>query len=196
MIDSDLAGWLLLASFLLWLPAAVLPQRIWTAPLAERLRLVAEHRRRWQAVNLGIAAATVLLVLGFAALAEPLREAGAGVLVSLSLVTLVLGAGLWLASLVFRLTATASAGAEPPAGFAVVSAWAGGLFLAWSVLGNAAVVGFGAAIVRSGYPAAWCGWTAVALGALVLVQLAVTGDALPALYHVGPALVGVALLID
>jgi hypothetical protein len=34
------------------------------------------------------------------------------------------------------------------------------------------------------------------LAALMLVQLLVTGDALPALYHVGPALVGVAALLD
>jgi hypothetical protein len=31
---------------------------------------------------------------------------------------------------------------------------------------------------------------------LVLAQLLVTGDALPALYHVAPALIGVALLLD
>jgi hypothetical protein len=34
------------------------------------------------------------------------------------------------------------------------------------------------------------------LGGLQLVQLLATGDALPALYHVGPALIGVALLLD
>jgi hypothetical protein len=197
MSDSDAAGWLLLASFLLWLPAAALPRRIWTAPPGERRSLIARHRRRWRAVNLSIAAAAVLLVLGFAALAEPLRQAGGGVLVPLSLAALVLGAALWLAGLVFRLAAAVPAAATAPSeALAAVSAWAGGLFLAWSVLGNAAVIGFGAAIARSGYPAAWCGWTAIALGALVLTQLAVTGDALPALYHVGPALIGVALLLD
>jgi hypothetical protein len=34
------------------------------------------------------------------------------------------------------------------------------------------------------------------LGALMLAQVLATGDALPALYHVGPALIGVALLLD
>jgi hypothetical protein len=33
------------------------------------------------------------------------------------------------------------------------------------------VLGFGVAIVRSGYPATWCGWAAIVLGALILVQL-------------------------
>jgi hypothetical protein len=90
-----------------------------------------------------MAGAAVLLVLGFAALAEPLDEAGAGVLVPFSLAALILGAALWPASPVFRITAMATAsGAEPPHGFEVVSAWAGGLFLAWSVLGNAAAIGF------------------------------------------------------
>jgi hypothetical protein len=113
-----------------------------------------------------MAAAAVLLVLGFAALTEPLEQAGGGVLVRLSSATLLLGAGLWLASLVFRMTAlTAAAGAPPTAGFRAVSTWAGGLFLAWTALGNAAVLGFGVAIVRSGYPATWCGWAAIVLRA-------------------------------
>lgn len=197
MARTDAAGWLLVASFALWLPAAVLPARLWTAPLRERLALIAEQRRRWQAVNVSVGVAAVLLVLGFAAAAEPLDRAGGGVLVALSQDALLLGAALWLASLTFRVTAMASASdTAPGAGFEAVSAWAGGLFLAWSALANAAVVGFGVAIVRSGYPAPWAGWAAVALGALLLVQLLATGDALPALYHVAPALIGLALLLD
>ena len=73
-------------------------------------------------------------------------------------------------------------------------AWTAGFFLAWSYLANAAVVGFGVAIVHSGYPATWCGWAAIALAALMLIQLVATGDALPALYHVGPVLIGVAIV--
>lgn len=197
MTQTDAAGWLLVASFALWLPAAGLPARLWTAPLRERLALIAEQRRRWQAVNVSVGVAAVLLVLGFAAAAEPLDRAGGGVLVALSQDALLLGAALWLASLTFRVTAMASASdTAPGAGFEAVSAWAGGLFLAWSALANAAVVGFGVAIVRSGYPAPWAGWAAVALGALLLVQLLATGDALPALYHIAPALIGLALLLD
>jgi hypothetical protein len=197
MTRSDVAGWLLVASFVLWLPAVALPARIWTAPAPERLALIAQRRRSWQLVNLSIAAAAVLLVLGFAALAEPLQRAGGGVLVPLSLSTLLLAAPLWLASLAFRVTTTtAAAGTEPPPGFAALSAWAGGLFLAWTALGNAAVLGFGAAIVHGAYPAAWTGWVAIVLAALMLAQLLATGDALPALYHVAPAFVGIALLVD
>ena len=58
------------------------------------------------------------------------------------------------------------------------------------------MLGFGVAIVRSAYPATWCGWAAIVLGALILVQLLATGDALTAAYHVAPALIGVALLLD
>jgi hypothetical protein len=193
---SDVAGWLLVASFASWFSAAALPSRVWTAPLADRLALIAKRRRRWQTVNISIAAATLLLVLGFAAMAEPLEQAGAGALVPISLAALLLGAPLWLASLVFRVTAMADSSEELPAGFTVASSWAGGLFVAWSAIGNGAVVGFGAAVVRSGYPAAWCGWAAIALGALLLAQLLATGDALPAMYHIGPALIGVALILD
>jgi hypothetical protein len=180
----ELAGLLLVASFMLWFPAAALPARIWTAPYAERLSLISRQRRRWQLVNLAIAAAAVLLVLGFVALAEPLRRAGEATLVDLSLALLLLGAPLWLASLAHRI-AIATDGA----------AWAGGLFLAWSVIANAAVIGFGAAFVRSGLAGSWSGWVAMALAALILAQLGITGDALPALYHLGPAVIGAALLL-
>ena len=197
MTRSDVAGWLLLGSFVLWLPVAAMPARIWTAPLPVRLALIAPRRGRWQAVNLSIAAAAVLLVLGFGALAEPLEQAGAGVLVPLSSSALLVGAPLWLASLTFRVTAmTAVSEAEPPTNFAALSAWAGGLFLAWSVLANAAVLGIGVAVVESGYPAAWSGWVAIVIAGLMLAQLTATRDALPALYHVAPALIGIALLLD
>jgi hypothetical protein len=46
------------------------------------------------------------------------------------------------------------------------------------------------------HPATWCGWAAIALGSAILVQLLVTGDALPALYHVARALVSIAHLLD
>jgi hypothetical protein len=197
MTRSDVSGSLLIASFVLWLPAAALPSRVWTAPLRERLGLIAQQRRRWQTVNISIGGAAVLLVLGFAALAEPLERMGGGVLVPVSLAALVLGAALWLASIAFRVTAMAAASSEEPVvGLEAVSAWAGGLFLAWTALGNAAVVGFGAAVADSGYPAAWSGWAAIVLASLMLVQLLITGDALPALYHIGPSLIGIALILD
>lgn len=197
MTRSDVAGWLLLGSFVLWLPAAALPARVWTASLPERLELIAPRRRSWQAVNLSIAGAAVALVLGFAAVAQPLEQAGAGVLVSLALSTLLVGAPLWLASLTFRVaTMTAASGTEGSPGLAALSAWAGGLFVAWTALANAAVLGFGVAIVHSGYPATWSGLLAIVLSALMLGQLTAIGDALPALYHVAPALIGIALLLD
>ena len=183
MTRLELAGVLLVASFTLWFPAAALPARIWTAPHAERLSLIARQRRRWQLVNLAIAAAAVTLVLGFVALAEPLRRAGEATLVDLSLALLLLGVPLWLASLAHRVIATDGA------------AWAGWLFLAWSVIANVAVIGFGAAFLRSDLAGGWSGWVATVLAALILVQLVITGDSLPALYHLGPAVIGVALLL-
>jgi len=195
MTASRVAGGLLVASLVAWLPVALVPARIWTATQSERLELVAARRRTWQAVNLSIGMAAVLLVAGVAVLAEPLAGRGAGPLVLVSLAVLVLGAPLWIASLAFRIWPMSEvAGTVPPPGFELAAAWAGGLFVAWSVLGNAGVVTLGAAIVRAGYPATWCGWAAIVAGALVLAQLLVTGDSLPVLYHVAPSLVGVALL--
>jgi hypothetical protein len=197
MTRWQVAGVLLVVSFGLWLPVALLPVRVWTAPLAERLDLIAERRRTWQAVNLAIAGAAVLLVLGVAALAAPLAQAGGGVLVPLSVASLVLGAALWLISLAFRVWPMAAvAGSQPPPGLELAAAWAGGLFVAWSWLGNVSVALLGAAIVHADRPADWCGWAAIALSGLILVQLLVTGDSLPALYHVAPALIGVALLSE
>jgi hypothetical protein len=78
MTRSELAGWLLLASFALWWPVGAVPSlyRVWPAPLDEKLALIGGRRRTWQALNLFMAAAAVLLVLGFAALTEPLEQAG------------------------------------------------------------------------------------------------------------------------
>ena len=196
MTRSDIAGWLLLASFALFVPVVALPSRVWTGTLDEQLALIAQRRRAWQAINLSIAGSAMLLVFGVVALAEPLQQAGGGVLVPLSLGTLLVGAALWLANLAYRVTTMAVSDPEPPPGFAAVSAWAGGLFLGWTVLANAAIVGIGVAIVHSGYPATWSGWVAIVLGALMLAQLLATGDAIPGLYHVAPALIGVALLLD
>jgi hypothetical protein len=182
---ADVSASLLVASFVLWFPAAALPARIWTAPPAERLALVSRQRRRWQLVNVAIMVATVLLVLGCTGLAEPLRQNGAATLADFSVALLLLGAPLWLATLVHRVVVAAD-GAD----------WAGGLFLAWSTLANTALIGFGAALVRSDLPGGWSGWVGIVLGALILAQLAWTGDALPALYHLGPAVTGVALLLS
>ncbi len=196
MTRPEIAGWLLLASFALFVPVVALPPRVWRGPLHEQLALIARRRRAWQAINLSIAGSAMLLVLGFVALAGPLQEAGGGILVPLSLGTLLVGAALWLTNLAFRVTVMAVSGTEPLPGFAAVSAWAGGLFLGWTVLANAANLGIGVAIVHSGYPATWSGWIAIVLGALMLAQLLATGDAIPGLYHVAPALIGVALLLD
>lgn len=115
----------------------------------------------------------------------------------LSVAALVLGAALWLMSLAFRVwPMTDAAGSEAPAGLELAAAWAGGLFVAWSWLGNASLALLGAAIVHADRPADSCGWAAIVLSGLMLVQLVATGDALPALYHVAPALIGVALLLD
>ena len=150
-----MAGALLIGSLALWLSLGFVPSlwRVWALPLDKKLVLIVLHLRAWQVLNLCIAASAVLLVLGFAALVEPLDAAGGGVLVPLSFVTLLLGAALWLANLAYRVTAmTAAAQSGRPPGFEAVSAWAGGLFAVWSWLGNAAVAGFGVAIVHAGYP--------------------------------------------
>jgi len=80
MTQSELAGWLLLASFALSWPVGAVPSlyRVWLAPLDEKLALIGGQRRAWQALNLFMAAAAVLLVLGFAALTDTSsRRAGA-----------------------------------------------------------------------------------------------------------------------
>jgi hypothetical protein len=196
MTESRVAGGLLVASLVLWLPVGLLPARIWSATPTVRLELIAARRRRWQAANLSIGAAAVLLVAGVAVLGGQLAEDGAGALAVTALSILGLGAALWLGSLAFRIwpmSAVAGAGPPPP-GFELAAAWAGGLFLGWSVLANTAIVVLGAAVLQAGAPAPWCGWLAIAAGGLALAQLLVNGDSLPVLYHVAPALVGVALL--
>jgi hypothetical protein len=53
------------------------------------------------------------------------------------------------------------------------------LFVAWSWIANVAIVGLGAAVVRSSLAGTWSGWAAIVLATLMLVRLLATGDALP-----------------
>lgn len=197
MSTPDVAGTLLVASFAVFAVGAAPPSLVpvWRAPAPEKPALIAARRQTWLAANALMFAATILLVLGLDALTEPLLASGGGVLTTMSFITMLLGAALWLASLVFRLTTMART-AEPAPGYEHASAWAGGLFIAWTVLANVANTGFGAAVVRADYPSAWIGWAAIAISALILVQLVVTRDGIPALYHVAPAIIGIGVLLD
>ena len=83
-----------MASFVFWFPAALLPSRIWPRR-PERLAVIAQRRGTWQVLDISLGGAAPLLVLGFAALAEPLERAGGSVLVSLSLTALLVSVPLW-----------------------------------------------------------------------------------------------------
>ncbi len=114
-----------------------------------------------------------------------------------SVAGLAVGGTLWLIALAFRVwpMTLAARGARPP-GLELAATWIGGLFPVWGWLGNASVVMLGAVVVRADRPADRCGWAAAGLAGLVLVQLLATGDARPALYHVAPAPISVALLLE
>jgi hypothetical protein len=138
MTRSELAGWLLLASFALWWPVGAVPSlyRVWPAPLDEKLAVIGGRRRTWQALNLFMAAAAVLLVLGFAALTEPFEQAGGGVS-GAALARHVAPRRRPLAGqprLSHHRNDPMPLAPHPPAGFRAVSTWAGGLFLAWTAL--------------------------------------------------------------
>lgn len=192
MRADTVAGWLLVLSVAPWFSLLAIDNRIWARPFAERLAMIAERPRAWQFVNVCIAAASVLLVLGFVASLRPLEAAGAGVLAPLSIAAIAIGCASWLVSLAFRVSTLPAAG--DAASVDLLRSWAGGLFYQWAVLANVAAVGLGAAAVHAGHPSAWGGWLCLAFGALLLLQLATTGDALPVTYHLGPLALGVAFL--
>jgi hypothetical protein len=178
-----------------------LPTNVWNMPLDQKLRTIADHPGGWRAINAWFLVALVLSSLGFASVATQLRGSGLSNLADLALVLYVIGAVLWIVELTSRMSAMVLA-AEETANSGAVPVWAGplaswgfGLFIVYAALSNVAVLGFGAALLRTDLVAAWAGCAAVAMSILVLALLVITRDNLPALNLIAPIVIGIALLL-
>lgn len=202
--NAAIAASLFISGFVLFAIGAAHPAllRAWTAPAADKLEIIAAHRVAWLWANGLFLAAAVATLLGLLPFTILLVEAGGGILMNLGFDAYFVAATVWVVSLVFRLTAMVSVAEEArisgamPSWYPALSAWAGGLFLLYTALANLAFLLYGIDLVDTGYLSAWAGWFAIGFSALVLVQLVVTRDGIPGLYHVVPLVFGIALFFE
>lgn len=201
-----LAGVGLTVGFACALVSAVHPSLIsvWTSSAPESLKLIADGRRgAWKLANWLFAIGMVLTLTGLAGLTQILSGyAPESPLPMVALTLAAIASVHWIAALTFRLTTTLHVidsmtdRATVPDWYLDVQSWADhGLMCAGALMGGAAMVLYGITAVSSDQFAGWVGWFAVACGALLIVEFALTRDVIPALLYVGPLPLGVSALL-
>jgi hypothetical protein len=208
-----IAGALLVAGSLLFFVALVFivgiadpgGRSIVTLSADARLPLITANAGRWEwGWAFGIAG-IVVTVLGFAMLEAVLRSAGDRVLARLGLVAFLFGAVLTVAGRAQEVSIAVWAAGETAAGgpiptlLAPVVDWSNAMTAVYTALAFAALAAFGGSILATGLLSRAVGWVAVAWGigwglAFVVAWIAVGGFDYPALHHVVPLVIGVALL--
>lgn len=177
--EQAIAGWLLIISALMFLPAGMLftGRVIWKWPSAQSRSFLYWER--------GLVIAAILVAtLGFVLLAQLLQGAGDRVLPPLALTIFLIAAILVLVAESFGLHEQAYI--YVPIVVSVILAFIGQAL-------------FGAAILRSRFLPGWVGWTMVVwnLAWLVILPFARPHDMYyPWLHYVGPLVVGIALLLQ
>lgn len=175
--EQIVAGWLLILSALLFLPAGLLftGRVIWKWPRAQTQGFLYGERGL---VMAAILAATLGLIL----LAQLLQGAGDRIVPPLAMTIFLIGTVLVLAAESFGLHEQAYI--YTPIVVAVVLAFVGQAL-------------FGLAILRTGFLPAWVGWVTVlwSLAWLIMLPLARPHDMYyPWLHYVAPLIIGIALL--
>jgi hypothetical protein len=170
-----------------------------------RLPAIAANAVRWElGWALGIAG-IVVTSLGFVMLEALLRAAGDRVVARLALTAFLMGAVLTIAARARDVSVTlwaaqqTTTGAPVPNLLTPTADWANAMTAIYTALAFASIAGFGASILVTGRVTRWIGWAAVGWGVaweLVFVIAWVTagGFDYPALHHVIPLVIGVALL--
>ena len=173
----------------------------WKKPLDDKLDHIAGHTEQWTRLGGVWLPILTLAVAGLAAFSYQLAQAGAGTLAFLALGAYVVGALGWLIGVLLQTTVVkaaagvrSTAGATPDwlEGFWNAGWWAEFLFV---MAANLAAVVWGLAMLDSGYPADWMGWTAIVIGALAVLMVGYTREAFPHLGVIVPVVLGVALVL-
>lgn len=161
MRDSTVIGIVLVAGLAIFTTGAVFWRLGFEGPLAEALRAVHAERGRHTWIHVWMLVAMIVTpsgIAGYAALTgSPIAAMAAA--------AYAIGAALWIASLMFRLTVVRWAAAQPvmPDVFPPLSAWASGLYTVHMASAYAAFATLGAAVLAGGGPG-WLGWLGVGLG--------------------------------
>jgi hypothetical protein len=174
-----------------------------SSSLRQHLVIVSQHAGAWKlgwALLMGGVTGTVL---GLAALATLLREAGSRLLSSLGLLLFLLGAVVWLPNMSFSLSeaiwagqgVSASSGSTVLDFYEILVDWGSTLLSVYTVLAFVAMVAFGVAIARTALLPRWIGWVTVLWSVVWLGMFFLTLNAIPALHQFMPLLIGFSLLL-
>ena len=177
-VDQIVAGWLLIASAIIFLPAGILfvGRAIWKWPVAQSQTYLIWERSL-------VMAAILVATLGLVLLEKLLGAAGDQILAPIGLTIFLIGAVLVLAAETLGLDRQEMIYAP------IV------VFVILAFVGQAV---FGMSILRSGFLPGWVGWATIFwnLAWLVILPIARPQDVYyPWLHYVSPLLIGITLLL-
>jgi hypothetical protein len=201
--DLLLSGLGLLGGFVCAAIAAFTPpSSVWTTGGSHAVALIAQHLDEWQRANWFFGAGIVATLAGMAALAVLLGRPAASSAPSLAALTLMIVAStLWMVNLTARLTVTwqvaqqFAAGSAIPQWYEAFERWAdNALLAATGLVGGTAMVFLGLSPAPSALFPGWTMWTTAALGALLVAEVVLTHDVIPALLYLAPTPLGATAL--
>ncbi len=177
LFERQIAAILLIACFLIFVVGGILftGRAIWKWPVGQTAGYL-----RWERGF--VVAALLVNVLGLALLEDLLRAAGDSIIAQLALVTYLIGA---VVVIVAEMT------------YLHNREWVYPQIVLHVVLAFLAQAAFGVALLQTGLVASWAGWTTIIWNLAWLVILALASPRnmyFPALHHVAPLLIGIALL--
>jgi hypothetical protein len=196
-----LVGWLLAIGSISFIVGALNPAlgQVWSAPQDIQLRLIHDAATAWTITNVLFGLGTILTAAGLWFVPERVGNRGLALARSAA-VAFLIGASVWLASLVFRLAVTPAAATtfvatgSPDPAYVLLEQWAHGLFGAFSELAGVSLVGFGVAIFAGRRLAAAGGAFAIVIGLVISAGYALVGDMPPFVAYLPTGLIGLVLL--
>ncbi|MEO6066253.1 MAG: hypothetical protein ABIP49_10800 [Lysobacterales bacterium] len=177
---------------------------IFTLPVREHLLAAAGNDVAWRWANIFMGAAVVILLAGLTMLTTILEGANERILSRLGLVGFLSAAALWVIFSAFRATVTMRAAQEMsspdatgavPAYYEPLAQWGFALFYVYAVVGFLALAAYGGSLLQVDLLPAWVGWATIVFSILILIQLLITGDTLPAFHYLPPLLIGIFLML-
>lgn len=209
--EYRLTGLLLILAFVSFAIGGTLPvvgekgnMGIFTLPVREHLLAVADNALVWRWANIFMGAAAVILLVGLTMLTTILEGSSERILSRLGLAGFLLAAALWVIFSAFRATVTIRAAQEMtstdttgavPAYYEPLAQWGFALFYVYAVVGFLALAAYGGSLLQVGLLPAWVGWATIVFSILILIQLLITGDTLPAFHYLPPLLIGIFLVL-
>lgn len=176
--EQVVTGWLLIISFIIFLPAGLLytGRAIWKWPSAQSQAYLFWERGL-------VMAAFLVAAMGLVLLDRLLEAAGDRILSPIGMTIFLIGTVLVLAAETFSLSR---------------QEWIYAPIVAFVILAFVGQGIFGAALLRTGFLTGWVGWAAILwnLAWLIILPIARPKDMYyPWLHYVAPLIIGIALLI-